>query len=796
MNAYTKCGSRIDGRDVFEKMGLRDIITWTIMMASYAQVGSSEESSTLYKRMVQEGFEPDRVTFLTIIKASAIQGDLCQGMHIHSLSIWRKIMSLSTGNSLIDMYVKCGSIEHAWKVFDTMPNKDGVSWNVMIGGFASLGHSEEAFSFFINMEKEGFNPDQVTFLAVLKACSTIKQGKQIHAHIRRNGLMITTFIGNTLIDLYIKCESLVNARQVFDEMYERDTLSFTMLITGYCKLRAMQEPIVLFQRMFQESMFPNEFTFVNTLNACLIFEHGNKLHVYYRESHFSPNIVVENTIIDMYAKCGSLTNAQLVFDQMIERDIISWNTLISGYASHEHGEEAFVLFWRLEQTHLYPDCATYLSVLKACNCVGLIEYGYVVHSHIVERSFGMDVFLESSLVDMYAKCGSIKDAHQIFNTMALHDVVAWNTIMAGYVQCGHSEEAFQLFRDMERKGLRADASSVLSLLKACVYTGSLEQGRHIHALTIEDGLEMHLYLSVSFIDLYAKSGNKEDAFKVFNMMTDHDTVAWNAIITGYSEREYSEEALRLYDKMQLEECCADTFTFVGVLKACATVAMIDKGRDIHTTILKKGLEINTYVECTLVDMYGKCGSFEDAYLVFKRASHIDVVLQNAMIAAYASYGLPKEAMDIYQHMNLQNLAVDFVTSVNILSACSHAGLILEGYDHFKSIHNPTVDHYVCVVDLLGRAGLLHEALKFIQHSPIQPCPVIWTALLGACKAFGNLELGHFVAKSALELDLSDVTILQLCSLYYQQDDESCLWGKTVHLIESTTWGSNLRLEGV
>jgi pentatricopeptide repeat protein len=610
-------------------------------MASYAQMGSSDESFILYRRMVQEGFEPDRVAFLTIVKACAVSGDLCQGMHIHAFSLWRKIMGLSFGNSLVDMYVKCGSIEHAWKVFDTMPDKDGVSWNIMIGGFAAAGLSDEAFGFFASMEKEGFVPDQVTFLAVLKACCTVEQGKQLHAHARRNGLMITNFMGNTLIDLYIKCESLADARQVFDEMCERDTLSFTMIITGYCKQKFMQEPIVLFRRMLQEAMFPNEFTFVNSLNSCLVFQHGSMLHAQYRESSLSPNIIVENNLIDMYANCGSLTNARMVFDRMVERDVISWNTLISGYASHEHSEEAFSLFWSIEQTHVYPDCATYLSVLKACNCLGLVEYGYLVHAHIVERSFGMDVYLESCLVDMYAKCGSMNDAHQTFNAMAMHDVVAWNTIMAGYVQCGHSEEAFHLFELMERKGLKADASTVLSLLKACLNTGCLERGRHIHALTIENSLEMHLYLSVSFIDLYAKSGNKADAFKVFNMMTDHDTVAWNAIISGYAEREYSEEAIELYEMMQLEECCADTFTFVGVLKACATLAMLDKGTYVHNIILIKGVENNAYVECMLVDMYGKCGYVDDAYSVFRRASHVDTVLENAMIAAYAAYGLPK-----------------------------------------------------------------------------------------------------------------------------------------------------------
>jgi pentatricopeptide repeat protein len=275
------------------------------------------------------------------------------------------------------------------------------------------------------------------------------------------------------------------------------------------------------------------------------------------------------------------------------------------------------------------------------------------------------------------------------------------------------------------------------------------------------------------------------------MMTEHDTVAWNALISGYAEREYSEEALELYEMMQLEECCADTFTFVGVLKACATLAMLDKGVYVHNIILIKGLENNAYVECMLVDLYGKCGYVDDAYSVFRRASHVDMVLENAMVAAYATYGLPKEAMDIYEHLSFQNLTADFVTSVNILSACSHAGLIVEGYDHFRSICNPTLDHYVCVVDLFGRAGLLYEALKFIQYCPIQPSPVIWTALLGACKAFSNLELGHFVAKSALELDLSDVTILQLCLLYYQQDGDETRWcGKAMNLIENIAWGSN------
>ncbi|KAH7373322.1 hypothetical protein KP509_17G049800 [Ceratopteris richardii] len=685
-------------------------------------------------------------------------------------------LSLMVGNSLIDMYAKCGDIEHAWQVFDTMPSQDAISWNIMIAAFSRVGQIEEAFTFFNNMEKADFDPDEVTFLSILKACSTIDQGKQVYAYILKKNINITTFVGNTLIDLFVKCKNMTYACEVFDQMHEHDTLTWTMLVSAHDKLERTEEPLLLFSRMVQECALPNIVTFVSTLGSCMLLHQGKRLHAQYSANRFPASVILGNTLIDMYARCGDLQSAQAVFDEMPELDIISWNTLIAGYAVGELGEEALDLFFELLDKQIEPDSATYLGVFKGCAAIGVLECCQLIHSHLFERNLFVDIYLESAIIDTYAKCWSITDAHHLFNKMAKYDVVSWNTIMAALVNHGQSEEVLDLFRQMEFRDLKPDAATFLSVLRACASAGYIDQGRVVHGYIIEGVLESHLFLSVSLIDFYAKCQSMEDAGKVFKLMpiAEDDVVAWNAIIAGHAEHDQFEQALELYERMIHKGGSPDTVTFVGALKASANLSALDKGLQIHNFILKVGQENNIYVGSTLVDMYGKCGSADDAYVAFKRMQERDIVTWNSMIACYALLGLYKEAMDSCNQMLVEQGEIDPITLVNVLTACSHAGLVDQGYMCFSSLVKgckstpPTVDHYACIVDLFGRAGMLQEGLNFCESMPIQPTEVVWTSLVGACRFLGEAHLGLYAAEALLELDPDDnSTLLQLVLLYYQ-----------------------------
>eukprot|EP00250_Pteridium_aquilinum_P007596 c17271_g1_i1 orf=1-1215(-) len=301
INIYTKCCSIADAQAVFDHMPTHDIYAWTMMMSGYAALGCSQDALALHKQMELEGVQLDRVTCLAVLKACAVEGALIQGKHMHAFMFTSGIkLSVTIGNSLIDMYAKCGNIEYAWQVFDTMPNRDAISWNIMIAGFARVGKTEEAFSFFRSMEKEEFEPDEVTFLSVLKACTNIEQGKHVYAYILTTNRKLTAFVGNTLIDLFVKCESLADAREVFDQMHERDTLTWTMVIAGYSKSDRSEWSGTLFSRMGQEGVLPNEVTFVSTFSSCSALQQGKQVHAHYLANLFPPNVVLGNTLIDMY----------------------------------------------------------------------------------------------------------------------------------------------------------------------------------------------------------------------------------------------------------------------------------------------------------------------------------------------------------------------------------------------------------------------------------------------------------------------------------------------------------------
>eukprot|EP01018_Ginkgo_biloba_P003562 Gb_16895 [translate_table: standard] len=548
-------------------------------------------------------------------------------------------------------------------------------------------------------------------------------------------------------------------------------ISSTHDVTRLCKQGRLKEALRILEGMDQ---CIDSSTYVCLLQSCIkkkAFSEGKLLHAHMDERGFVPDRFLQTTLVNMYAKCGSLVEARRIFDQMVERDVFSWTVMIKSYATHGFAEEALSLFHEMLRTGIQPNKFTFASVLPACANLAALQQGMEIHVEIIKSGLVSDVFVGTALVDMYAKCGNLENACNVFDKMPERDRVSWNTMIAAYTKQGFSEQALTLFHQMQRTAFQPDDFTFASVLSACGNLAALEKGMEIHEEIIRTGFQSSVFVESALVYMYAKCGRIDKARNVFDKMHQQDVVSWSTMIAGYAQNGQGEEALKLFRQMQLTSVKPDSSTFASVLSACANLAALEQGMEIHEEIVSSGSQSNVFVESALVDMYAKCGSIEKARNVFDEMHQRDVASWNAMIGGYAMHGYGKDALELFEQMHQSGMNPNHVTLVCVLSACCHAGLVNEGWQYFNNMNQyyhiiPALEHYACMVDLLGRAGRLDEAEDFINKMPIKPDDVVWKCLLGACRIHNNVELGERVAERLFELDPKNAAnYVQLSNIY-------------------------------
>ncbi|CAK9222480.1 unnamed protein product [Sphagnum troendelagicum] len=350
-------------------------------------------------------------------------------------------------------------------------------------------------------------------------------------------------------------------------MPTRDVVSWNVIIAGHVKCGQAHEALDLFRQLQWEGLQPDPVTFVGLLNACAsvrALEEGRRAHEHIIQCGCESNKFVVNSLVDMYAKCGRLEDAARVFSKMPLHDVVSWNVIIAGHVTCGQGQKALELFQQMQQECVQPDCITFAALLNACASVMALGEGKHVHEQITQSSYESNLIVGNSLVDMYAKCGSMEDAVRVFEKMPLCDVVSWNVIISGYVKCGQEWEALELFQQMQQEGLQPDSVTFVAVLNACALVGALKEGTGAHEHIIECGCELNKFVGSSLIDMYAKCGSLDDTLRVFNNMPlQDDVISWNALISGYVKGGQGQKALELFQQMQHESFAARLGYFCG-----------------------------------------------------------------------------------------------------------------------------------------------------------------------------------------------------------------------------------------
>lgn len=415
----------------------------------------------------------------------------------------------------------------------------------------------------------------------------------------------------------------------------------------------------------------------------------------------------------------------------------------------------------MRRNSISPNHYTFPFVLKACARLSSLDKGRELHSASLQLGFEFNVFVQNSLIYMYAVCGNVTTAYQVFDYMpgVVRDVVSWNSMISGYLQSKLYDEALRVFGRMKEEGLvRPNEVTAVSVLTACARIRYVDLGRKLHAFVVENGFVLDMYLGSSLIDMYVKCGRVKEARKVFDTMPERNVVCWTSMIAGYGQLGQFKDVIELFREMQAVGVDADEVTIACVVSACGHSGALDLGRWVHAYCEKNGIEMNLNVNNALIDMYSKCGDIDRALQIFNGLVRRDVFSWTVMIAGLAMNGRPREAVGLFSQMQISSdVQPNEITFLGVLSACSHGGLVDEGYYHFDCMTRiyklkPQIEHYGCMVDILGRANRLVEAEKFIRIMPIEPDAVIWRSLLFACRSNMNIEMAEFAAKQILKLE--------------------------------------------
>ncbi|KAL8500553.1 hypothetical protein ACS0TY_020217 [Phlomoides rotata] len=514
---------------------------------------------------------------------------------------------------------------------------------------------------------------------------------------------------------------------------------------------------------------------------------------------------------------GDLNYSKRLLFAMPNPNAFSWNIVIRAICENRYPSEAFLLYKQMlifvssSGVRLRPDNYTFPLLLKTCARLFLSRMGLEILGHVFKMNYEGDIFVHNASIHFLVSCGELEFAHKVFDESCVRDLVSWNSLINGYVKSGRAVEALRIYGEMKMtRDADPDEITMIGVVTACTQLEDLKLGREFHQEIRDRGLKMSIPLANVLLDMYVKCGDVEEAkslfermeektmvtwttmvvgyaklgyldtaWRLFNAMPEKDVFPWNAMISAYVQAHHGKEALSLFHEMQAMKVEPDEVTMVSCLTACAQLGALDVGIWIHRYIEKHSLSVNVVLGTALVDMYAKCGNIAKALQVFHEIPSRNALTYTAIIGGLALHGNTQDALSCFQEMIHAGLMPDDVTFLGVLSACCHGGLVEEGREIFSQMSSkfkisPRIKHYSCMVDLLGRAGLLKEAIQLVESMPMEADAVVWGALFFACRIHKNIELGERAAIKLLQLDPNDSGIYVLLANMYVERN---MWHK-------------------
>ncbi|XP_078430244.1 pentatricopeptide repeat (PPR) superfamily protein [Wolffia australiana] len=624
------------------------------------------------------------------------------------------------------------------------------------------------------------------WLALLGSCRTARSLARVHARLVAAGLGGDLPCQTKLASAYAELGDIAGAAAVFYRVDNPDLYSWKVMLRWLLQREKHAGVLGLYSRMRLAGLAPDNSVYAGSLKAAAELRcswQARKLHCVIAKAGGSPDGFVLNTLLDAYGKCGALDCARRVFDEMPDRDVVSWSCMIGGCVQNESAEEGLSLFIRMRrETETEPNEFTVGGLVAAGSALDSPRLGRCVHGYVIKRFMAGNVFLATRLLGMYAEWGMTDDARGVFDQLPAVDVVSWTAMIAGYAQAGAPRRAVELFRGGGGGAAVPNAFTLASLLSAASQLEDPVLGETLHGLAAKLGLGEEAQVTNAALTMYARGGRFCDARRLFDACAGprRDVVTWNAIIAGYAQGGLAVEALSLFLRMRSAGPAPDAVTFVAALSACAAAGDFSAGQQCHAEATKRGVLANVFVATALLDVYAKSGDEAAARAIFDGMSRRSNATWGAMISAHGAHGDPARSLALLGEMaaatTTMTAAKDHVTPneavyTAALTACRHTGMVAEGRELFSRLcadpeTAPSMAHYSSMVDLLARAGRLEEAMEFIQRMPQPPSAGVWGAFLHGCRVHSQIDLGESAVRRMLELHPTDASYYLLMSGLY------------------------------
>ncbi|KDP34853.1 hypothetical protein JCGZ_09141 [Jatropha curcas] len=622
---YVLCDNIIDAKKLFYQLELYFAMPWNWMIRGFNKMGRFDFALLFYFKMLGCGVFPDKYTFPPVIKACSGLNNvrlgkiICDTMLLMGFSVDEFV-----GSSLIKLYAENGRIEDARFLFDKMPHKDCVLWNVMLNGFLKCGESITAIKVFEEMRSYETKPDSATFACVLSVCASeamLEFGTQLHGLVVSCGFQFDPMVANTLVAMYSKCGQFPDACKLFKTMPETSVVTWNGMIAGYVQNGFMKEASSLFSEMICAGVQPDSITFASFLPSIIesaSLKQGKEIHGYILRHCVNLDLFLESALMDIYFKCRDVKMARNIFNQSTIIDIVVCTAMISGYVLNGLNNDALGVFRLLLEEKMSPNAVTLASVLPACAGLANLKLGKELHAYILKNGFDRKCHVGSAIVDMYAKCGRLELAHQIFKGISEKDAICWNTIITSHSQNGKPQEAIHFFRQMGMEGMDYNCVSISAALSACANLPALRYGKEIHSFMIKSAFDSDLFAESALIDMYGKCGNLTFARCVFDMMQEKNKVSWNSIIDAYGSHGHLEDSLSLFNKMLNDGIQPDHVTFLSILSGCGHAGQVDKGIQYFRCMTEEyGIPAQKEHYACMVDLFGRAGRLFEAFETIK-----------------------------------------------------------------------------------------------------------------------------------------------------------------------------------
>ncbi|PRQ17314.1 putative tetratricopeptide-like helical domain, DYW domain-containing protein [Rosa chinensis] len=663
---------------------------------------------------------------------------------------------------------------------------DVVSAGELIKRYVENGNCEDAIVVYVKMLELGLPvAEEFQFFPILiKAFGglcDVGKAREIHGHVLKLGVLGDVYDANSILGVYWKCGEVDDAVQMFEKMPERDLVSWNTMISGFCHSGDYVSSLGMFSRMVRDHwVLPNRVACLSALTSCSSLHslvHGREIHGFALKRWLDGDQFMVSGLIDMYMKCGDVKNAERVYrsvigEACIRENTVIWNVMISGYVSNGCWPQAAELFLEMLAIGFLPDTSTMVAITGLCSHLMDLAFGKQIHKFCLSTQLNTDVRVETALMDMYFKCGDSTTGLEIFRRSLNRNMVMWGAAISNFAQSSHPREALNLFHDYILEYGFVDSVIILAILRACSSLAVKSIGMEIHGLLVKLGFDSDHFVASALVDFYSKTRDIESAQKVFHRLPARDLVSWNALISGYTQNEYLDEALKAFLDMQLEEIRPNTVTVASILSVCAQLSIMMLCKEVHGYLIRQEFESNVLVSNSLMTTYAKCGDIKSSRSVFVKMPERNLVSWNSILLGLGVHGHADETFALFEKMEAAGLEPDHATFTALLSACSHAGRIEEGLKYFQRMVEvykiePQLEQYTCMVDLLGRAGHLKQAYDIISTMPCASDDRIWGSLLGSCKIHGDERLAEVVADHIFKLDPTNIGYRTLLANLYE-----------------------------